>query len=254
MAVLTIQNLLLKFGAGKSPRSQDYLDLIDTLADDRNAVYFSATAPEDTAANPLWFNTGTQVLSVYDDEDWVSGSAGNTEPGMTPLKLVSGRYYPGGEYGGSTSQNLQQTYYLPIYVPYTTTFDRIGTYCSGFSSGAAGTVRLGIFTESNGIPGSVLVESLVTYTAVGLMQATINTTLNPGWYFLASNIVSRTGTVNQAGSTRAATHTSLFLPANGTTGTTAYQQNAANATSAFPAVGTLLLWDNVAAAVVLRAA
>ena len=70
MAVLSIQNLLLKFGAGKSPNSGDYLDLIDTLADDRNAVYFSATAPADTGANPLWFNTSTNVLSVYSNEAW----------------------------------------------------------------------------------------------------------------------------------------------------------------------------------------
>lgn len=78
MAVLSIQNLLVKFGAGKSPRSQDYLDLIDTLADDRNAVYFSATAPEDTAANPLWFNTGTNELSIYDGEWIVAGASGAT--------------------------------------------------------------------------------------------------------------------------------------------------------------------------------
>jgi hypothetical protein len=82
MAVLSIQNLLLKFGAGKSPRSQDYLDLIDTLADDRNAVYFSATAPADTEANPLWFNTGTQVLSVYDGE-WISAGGGGGGGGPT---------------------------------------------------------------------------------------------------------------------------------------------------------------------------
>jgi hypothetical protein len=216
MAIVDIETIKEKFESGDSPRSADYINLIDTLA----------ALPE----------------------------AGNAEPGMTPLKLVSGRYYPGGDYTGSTSQNLQQTYYVPIYIPYTTTFDRIGTNCSSFSSGAAGTVRLGIFSESNGIPGSVLVQSLVTYTASGLMQATIDITLNPGWYFLASNVVSRTGTVNQAGSIRASSHTSLFLPANGTTGTTAYQQNTANATSDFPAVGTLLLWDNVSAAVVLRAA
>jgi hypothetical protein len=73
MAVLTIEDLLIKFGAGKSPRSQDYLDLIDTLADDRNAVYFSSTAPADTAANPLWFNTGTSVLSVYNGSSWITG-------------------------------------------------------------------------------------------------------------------------------------------------------------------------------------
>jgi hypothetical protein len=66
MAVLSIQDLLVKFGSGKSPRSADYVDLIDSLADDRNAVYFSATAPADTEANPLWFNTSTNVLSIYD--------------------------------------------------------------------------------------------------------------------------------------------------------------------------------------------
>jgi hypothetical protein len=70
MAVLSIQNLLLKFGAGKSPRSADYIDLIDTLADDRNAVYFSSTVPEDTVANPLWFNTSTNILSVYSNAVW----------------------------------------------------------------------------------------------------------------------------------------------------------------------------------------
>jgi hypothetical protein len=86
MAVLSIQNLLLKFGAGKSPRSQDYLDLIDTLADDRNAVFFSETAPEDTEANPLWFNTSTNVLSVYDGE-WIT--AGGEMPDLSSYATTS---------------------------------------------------------------------------------------------------------------------------------------------------------------------
>jgi hypothetical protein len=70
MTVRTIEYLLGKFGAGKYPGSADYVDLIDTLADDRNAVYFSATAPEDTGANPLWFNTSTNILSVYSNAAW----------------------------------------------------------------------------------------------------------------------------------------------------------------------------------------
>jgi hypothetical protein len=85
MAVLTIQNLLLKFGAGKNPRSSDYIDLIDTLADDRNAVYFSATPPTDTEANRIWFNTSIQTLSVYDDGQWVTtgGDVGPQGPAGT---------------------------------------------------------------------------------------------------------------------------------------------------------------------------
>jgi hypothetical protein len=97
MAVLSIQNLLVKFGAGKSPRSQDYLDLIDTLADDRNAVYFSSTAPEDTAANPLWFNTSTNVLSVYDGE-WVTAGGAQGPEGPAGATGAQG---PQGEPGAS---------------------------------------------------------------------------------------------------------------------------------------------------------
>lgn len=79
MTVRTIAYLLNKFGAGKSPGSSDYVDLIDTLADDRNAVYFSATAPADTEANPLWFNTVTQVLSVYSAGNWIPAGDGPKE-------------------------------------------------------------------------------------------------------------------------------------------------------------------------------
>ncbi len=80
MTIRTIEYLLGKFGSGKSPGSADYVDLIDTLADDRNAVYFASTAPEDTSANPLWFNTSTQVLNIYNNGSWISGSGGETGP------------------------------------------------------------------------------------------------------------------------------------------------------------------------------
>ncbi len=96
MAVLSIETLLIKFGAGKSPRSQDYIDLIDTLADDRNAVYFSATAPADTEANPLWFNTGTSVLSVYSGSSWITGGGAT---GATGAQGPQGEIGPAGATG-----------------------------------------------------------------------------------------------------------------------------------------------------------
>jgi hypothetical protein len=111
MTVRTIEYLLNKFGAGKSPRSSDYVDLIDTLADDRNAVYFSGTAPADTEANPLWFNTSTNVLSVYDGE-WIStvGATGATGPtgatGAQGIQGETGATGPGVAIGGTTGQYL----------------------------------------------------------------------------------------------------------------------------------------------------
>lgn len=78
MPVISIAQLLEKFGPGDAPRSDDYIDLIDTLADDRNAVYFDSAEPADTAANPLWFNTSTNELSVYSGGQW-NGIAGSSD-------------------------------------------------------------------------------------------------------------------------------------------------------------------------------
>jgi hypothetical protein len=111
MTVRTIEYLLNKFGAGRSPGSSEYVDLIDTLADDRNAVYFSANAPADVEANPLWFNTTTNVLSVYDGE-WITtgGATGATGPagaqGATGATGATGAAGPGVATGGTTGQYL----------------------------------------------------------------------------------------------------------------------------------------------------
>jgi hypothetical protein len=103
MAVLSIENLLIKFGAGKAPRSQDYLDLIDTLADDRNAVYFSSTAPEDTSANPLWFNTSNNVLSVYDGE-WVAAGGAQGPAGPEGPQGIQGETGATGSTGATGAE------------------------------------------------------------------------------------------------------------------------------------------------------
>lgn len=105
MTIRTIEYLLNRFGSGKSPRSADYVDLIDTLADDRNAVYFSATAPADTSANPLWFNTTTSVLSIYHNGSWISGSGGEAGPqGPQGIQGETGPQGPQGEPGASGSE------------------------------------------------------------------------------------------------------------------------------------------------------
>jgi hypothetical protein len=92
MAIRTIEQLLNKFGPGDSPRSADYVDLIDTLADDRNAVYFNGTAPLDTAANPIWFDTTNEVLFVYSNSEWIAagGAPGNDGDSAYEIALANG--------------------------------------------------------------------------------------------------------------------------------------------------------------------
>ena len=100
MTIRTIEYLLNRFGSGKSPGSADYVDLVDTLADDRNAVYFFGTAPEDTGANPLWFNTSTNVLSVYNGE-WVTAGGAQGPEGPAGPAGATGAQGPQGEPGAS---------------------------------------------------------------------------------------------------------------------------------------------------------
>lgn len=106
MTIRTIEYLLGKFGSGKSPGSADYVDLIDTLADDRNAVYFSGTAPADTGANPLWFNTSTNVLSVYDGE-WITAGGLQGPEGPTGPTGATGAAGPQGTTGAAGAQGIQ---------------------------------------------------------------------------------------------------------------------------------------------------
>ena len=218
MAIVSIEDIKAKFEAGDYPRSSDYIDMIDTLA----------ALPE-------------------------SMGGGATVP--TSMKPIVSYYYPNGNYTSQTTQNLNQTFYKPWYLGHTSTFDRIGTFTNGVNAPNTANIRLGIFTELDGKPGTVLVQGLATYTTAQIAQVTIDITLSPGWYFLASNVVSKTGTVSQNGMSRADSQASvMFMPANSLTSTVAWQQNSAIATSEFPVVGTLLQFDNVSANVVLRAA
>jgi hypothetical protein len=211
MAVLSIQDLLVKFGSGKSPRSADYVDLIDSLADDRNAVYFSATAPTDTEANPLWFNTSTNVLSVYDGE-WIAagGAAGPTgatgATGSSGVAFstphISGRYYRtiGNNTPGARAFAANVTRYSPILIPTSTTYDRIGIAAGSTFSGTA-SVRLGIYNDLNGQPDTVLLDAgTIAPTASGQeYQITINQTLSAGFYWLAFNTITAATTNTYVG-------------------------------------------------------
>ena len=120
MTVRTIEYLLNKFGAGKSPGSSEYVDLIDTLADDRNAVYFSGTAPADTEANPLWFNTGTQVLSVYSGGNWITAGGAQGATGATGPAGANGATGATGPAGTTNYNELTNLPNLSVYA--TTTY------------------------------------------------------------------------------------------------------------------------------------
>jgi hypothetical protein len=161
------------------------------------------------------------------------------------LKMASGSYFrtPVPALGTLTITN-QRAYYMPIYIPYTTTFDRITiATATGFSGTAS--VRLGIYNDTNGSPSTLLLDAgTVSATAANtIYEITISQSLNVGFYWLAFCQQTAPSTNSYAGGSST---TSIFN--HYMTGTTSpavtsnsvgYFQN--SVTGAFSNVGTITL-------------
>jgi hypothetical protein len=89
---------------------------------------------------------------------------------------------------GAGTPTEDVTFYIPFYVPQTTTFDRIGCRTASGFSGTA-TVRLGIYNNGTNVPTTVVLDAgtLSATSASTFYEITINQQLSAGWYWLAFN-------------------------------------------------------------------
>jgi hypothetical protein len=111
----------------------------------------------------------------------------------TNTEHISGRYYRtiANVPAVATTYSVNVTRYTPIFIPRTTTYDRIAVRTGNVFSGTA-SVRLGIFNNLNGKPNTVLLDAgTVSATAGGtIYQITIDETLEAGFYWLAFNSIT----------------------------------------------------------------
>ncbi len=76
-------------------------------------------------------------------------------------------------------------YYLPIYVPEDTNYDRIGINVQA-GDGAGGAADLRIFEWDTGVPGDLILSAgTVSTNGAGAKEIVIAEALTRGWYFLA---------------------------------------------------------------------
>jgi hypothetical protein len=91
----------------------------------------------------------------------------------------------------STALTANRIYAHPFVVPKTITLDRIAVNCT--TLGTASNLRLGIYSDSNSEPGSLVLDAgAVDTTTTGVKALTINQQLTAGLYWLAA--VSNNGT------------------------------------------------------------
>jgi len=107
----------------------------------------------------------------------------------TALPLVAGRFYPslvnGTPGSGQTVVvTANKLYGQLIWVPNLITATALIVQVT---TGAAGNVRLGIYNDSSGAPGSLLLDGgTTTTTAAAVKTITISQSLSPGLYWLAA--------------------------------------------------------------------
>jgi hypothetical protein len=104
------------------------------------------------------------------------------------LPTVSGIYYrtPYASLAGQGVGANERTHYTPIFVPVTTTYDRIAITTASTFVGTS-TVRLGIYNNLDGEPSTVVLDAgTVSPTAASTnYQITISQSLSAGFYWLA---------------------------------------------------------------------
>lgn len=99
---------------------------------------------------------------------------------------ISGRWYRGvhlAGYAASSSFTSNTIYAFPFFTAIASTWDRIGTY---ITYGGTGLARLGVYGDTGSVyPGALILDSgELTVPSSGVLQATINLSLDPGLYWL----------------------------------------------------------------------
>ena len=135
-----------------------------------------------------------------DDSKILFGSATFKEPSFPEIGLVSGTYIGTLDFAGVTGSggfNLNRLHYSIIWVPKTTTFDRIGIYTSTSHATNPTTIRLGIYNinKTDGTPSTVALDAgtLNISGASAFYEITgLSTQLNRGFYYGVCNTGANT--------------------------------------------------------------
>lgn len=88
------------------------------------------------------------------------------------------------QWHGSTAASVNQTRFIQFAIGYTAKTDRLRLECT--QAATTGSLRLGIFADNAGRPGTVVAQGTVAW-AVGMLEATFTeATLTPGVYWGAA--------------------------------------------------------------------
>ena len=109
--------------------------------------------------------------------------------GVPKVPYKTGRYYgnpfaTGGSNGFDSTSYSGKIQLIPTVIHTSQLFSHISIYVTTLI--AAKTIRLGIYSDNNGVPGSLLYDAGTTsFATTGIKDVVLNQTLPPGYYWLA---------------------------------------------------------------------
>lgn len=174
-----------------------------------NSISASGIATWDSSTRTITVSTGTTAATAAAGNDSRLSNArtptahasshqtGGTDPltatniGGVPLKWKAGTYIrtPMGTTAIATNGlTVNRSFCTGLYVPRGGAIDRVGIEVTTVG-GTGSVVRIGLYADSDGLPGTLLFDAgtIDTATAIGYIQATVNWTgLNDGLYWIAT--------------------------------------------------------------------
>jgi len=185
---------------------------------------------------------GSQGATGSQGTAGAQGSQGAT--GATAsFGFTAGLYYRGDGGVANATAVVSTTYYYPLIMTSTKTFDRIAIETASAYVGT-GSVRLGIYNNDSitGKPSTVLLDAgtVATTAASTVYQITISQSLSAGAYWIAFNMQTAASTPTYRGAgLNSATPSGFIISTTGMNALTAGMWLQASVTGAFATAGTL---------------
>jgi hypothetical protein len=174
-------------GQSHSSGAVIYLVFTATDADESNEIAAAITTKGDlisrSSSAPARLAVGANGQFLQADSSTTTGLAWGTA--TTVLKWQSNSFYrTPGRVGSTEAAVVDRLYYYPLFTPQGVTLDRIQVKGGVLTS--AGTVRLGLYKESNGVPGELILDAgTVSVTTGAEVAVTISQAVGAGFFFVA---------------------------------------------------------------------
>lgn len=225
------------------PHASQHADVNDAVEAIETAIGTTGAPVLAKLASPTFTGTPAAPTAAVGTNTTQIATTAFVQANTASLGFTSGLYYRGNGGAVNGTAVVSTTYYFPLIMTSTKTFDRIAIETTSTYVGT-GSVRLGIYNNdlTTGKPSTVLLDAgtVATTAASTVYQITISQSLSAGAYWIAFNMQTAASTPGYRGAgLNNASPSGFIVSTTGMNALTAGMWLQASVTGAFATAGTL---------------